>query len=995
MISKFDNMIMRLFVLRIGNKKEDRIYRLAYGAFRPCLEKMAEPKVSDSSATICNCEYGKVVFRKVVWATDRDTILGIFDDLVKGISLKTSFEKWGACTDNLDFDVVYNQDAVDKSWSIENIVERQLTYTKTVSMLEPDKLFEKDGEQPTGVAEVRKAVETELAKATRLPFGTNFDHLGNLDVIIEPDRKADGKQLVECTWKKTKPFVQEVKVMHELADGVDEVIVNVRFGGDERVMSDNVAHYTPDGTDRTIPFVIKEAPMSIETKVWLKKDAECQLVHQSLQYILHSIHFSMSAVGGKLKVTSEWMQKIRNNLPPKIQVEADKAETIEHKSTEQFTIGSPIPKRKKLKISLKTNDEFFPIGWDKETKTQGMLSFIDWFRKKADRAVSIFLQDPYFEDVALLLIASANNQECEYTVLTQTQLKTNPDGTINTHERNREEDGGRKKKIVNGIKANPRMFEPMKMIVKDLHITHNILHDRYLIFDYGDNRMEAYMLSNSLQGATAKQPLLVTQIGDSAFEKVKEHIDNTLGREGIETIYDYQEKKNDEEKVESKEIADQGFFDWLVHEREGMKAGNVEHLLLDIKTWKTREKLATMGYFLATINPNGENLILENLAVAMQKDSSWTKILSDFILRQHYSDYPIGYINCPRCGYIHGNCTELLSMGYHEIVTPFKAHLLDYMSCEGHTFRVYGQYYAAKLLLKLSVDETIRVLKLLRPTLLGIETDKTIHPVYKVTLMLMTEIMETAVWKREEAMKALMSDTESCCRGVGGLMFLYRAVDDSFKCDDYRGYLNDDDEIVTLCHAAWGMKPEPANKEVFYGWLVDVFKKVNDADYFKGQFIKVIGGCHAAEDKAEYISKVVMPLIKTGLVDKDDLSRLIIDRFYDQAISGQYRWTIKGGMSESLFALDGDIHLLYDKAKATLEKYQRDLKAVIVHDDEIVFEISCDCIELRGLLLKIIKRYEGKENDVISQILGILAEVDKTLDGAGMEEVKRRFEDIV
>lgn len=993
MIPNYDNMIMRLFVLRIGNKKEDRFYRLAYGVFRPCLEKMTEPTISDSTATICTCEYGKVVFRKVVWATDRDIIMGIFDDLVKGMSLKTSFEKWGACSDKLDFDVVYNQNAVFQPWGIENIVERQLTYTKSVSMLEPDKLFEKDDELPTGVAEVRKAVETELAKATKLPFGMMFDHLGNLDVIIEPDRKADGKQLVGCTWQKANPFVQEVKVMHELADGADEVIVNVRFGGDERVMSDSLVHYTPDGTDRSIKFTINEAPSSVETKVWLKKDTDCQLVHQSLQYILHSIHFSMSAVGGRMKVTSEWMQKIRNNLPPKIQVEADKAETIEHKSTEQFTIGKPTPKREKRSVPVKTNDEFFPIGWDKDTNTQGMLSFIDWFRKKADRALSIFLQDPYFEDVALFLIASANNQECEYTVLTQTQLKTNPDGTINTNERNREEDGGRKKKIVNGIKANPRMFEPMKMIVKDIPITHNVLHDRYLIFDYGDNRLEAYMLSNSLQGATAKQPLLITQIGDSAFEKVKEHINNTLERDGIETIYDYQDKKNDEDKVESKEIADQGFFDWLVHEREEMKAGNVEHLLLDIKTWKTKEKLATLGYFLATSDPRDEYQIFNNLVSVMTKDSSWIGILSDFVLRLHYSDYPIGYINCPRCGYIHGDCTELLPMGYHQIVTPFKAHMLDYLSCEGHTFRVYGQYYAAKLLLKLSVDETIRVLKLLRPTLLGIETDKTIHPVYKVTLMLMTEIMETAVWKREETMKALMGDTESWCRGVGGLMFLHRAVDDSFKSEDYRGYLNDDDEMVTLCHAAWGMKPEPANKEVFYGWLVDAFKKVNDPDYFKARFIEIIGGCHAAEDKAEYISKVAMPLIGTSLVDKDDLSWLVIKKFYEQAINGQYRWTIKGGMVESLFTLDGDIQLLYDKAKLTLEKYQRDLKAVIVHDDEIDFGISCDCIELRGMLIKMIRRYEGRANGVISQIKALLAEVDKALDGAGMEDVKRRFEE--
>ena len=46
--------------------------------------------------------------------------------------------------------------------------------------------------------------------------------------------------------------------------------------------------------------------------------------------------------------------------------------------------------------------------------------------------------------------------------------------------------------------------------------------------------------------------------------------------------------------------------------------------------------------------------------------------------------------------------------------------------------------------------------------------------------------------------------------------------------------------------------------------------------------------------------------------------------------------------------------------------------------------ISCDCIELRGMLINIIMRYEERANSVISQIPGLLAEVDKALDGAEM-----------
>ena len=116
-------------------------------------------------------------------------------------------------------------------------------------------------------------------------------------------------------------------------------------------------------------------------------------------------------------------------------------------------------------------------------------------------------------------------------------------------------DGDRKKKIVNGIKANPLLFDPMKLVVKDVPISHNALHDRYLVFDYGGGRIEGYTLSNSLQGATNKQPLLITQIGDGAFEKVLKHIEATLGRDGIETIYDYRNKPKEDDEIEKYERA--------------------------------------------------------------------------------------------------------------------------------------------------------------------------------------------------------------------------------------------------------------------------------------------------------------------------------------------------------------------------------------------------------------------------------------------------------
>lgn len=332
---------------------------------------------------------------------------------------------------------------------------------------------------------------------------------------------------------------------------------------------------------------------------------------------------------------------------------------------------------------------------------------------------------------------------------------------------------------MNGIKANPLLFDPMKLVVKDVPISHNALHDRYLVFDYGDGRIEAYTLSNSLQGATNKQPLLITQIGDGAFEKVLKHIETTLGREGIETIYDYRNKPREDdeiEKCELRQIADKGFYDWIVTQKEAMLNGNVEHVLNDIRSWRTYDRMATFGYFLADMHDEEAKKILEYAAAIVTKDAVWISILKDFILKGHYSKYPVGYIKSPHRGWVHADCTRLLGMAYKDIVTPFNAHLIEDSSSEGHSFGVWGQMYASKLLVKASPEGALDVLKQLRPTLLGIDTDRTVTPVFKVTQMLMAELMETVVWQKGDRMMQLMlNDAEPWCRGIGALMLLYCA----------------------------------------------------------------------------------------------------------------------------------------------------------------------------------------------------------------------------
>ena len=986
MIDRFENMIMRLYIMRMG-KSKSQTWRVVYGAFTPCLEKMDEPFISESSSA-GNCEWGKLSVKRIVWASERDVVLGIFKDLSSGISLKTSFDKWGVNTEGMTFDVSYNQKAIEEPWGMENILDRQLTYTRSVSMLEPEKLFEKDGKLAKDADKALRQVEEYLQKSTKLPFGERFDHVGNMDVIVEPERDLSGKPLVELQWVKGTPAVQHITVSKDLLKGCSEVTTNVRFADNGKVLGDRVQRKKVGKRDLKFDFVADDGTSCIETKVWLRRGVECYLVHHAMTCLVKCISVTMNAVSDTMNVTSDWLQKIRENLPSRKSTEMKEAETIAHSAKQHFDIGERPERRRIRKPLVKTNDEFFPKGWDEETDTQGRLSFLSWFKRKANDAKGVFLQDPYFEDVAMYFIASADTN-CEYIVLTQTQLKTNPDGTPNTDAAKSGKDGERKKEIVNGIKANPLLFDPMKLVVKDVPISHNALHDRYLIFDYGDGRIEGYTLSNSLQGATNKQPLLITQIGDGAFEKVLKHIEATMGRDGIETIYDYRNKSQEDDEIdkcELRQIADKGFYDWIVTQKEAMLNGNVEHVLNDIRSWRTYDRMVTFGYFLADMHDEEAEKILEYAAAIVTKDAVWLSILKDFILKGHYSKYPVGYIKSPHRGWVHADCTRLLGMVHKDIVTPFNAHLIEYSSSEGHSFGVWGQMYAAKLLVKASPEGALDVLKQLRPTLLEIDTDRTVTPVFKVTHMLMAEMMETVVWQKgDRVMQLMLNDAEPWCRGIGALMLLYCAKFDPFNGPAYRSYMKDDDELVTLCYAAWGMKPEPANKGLFYGWVLDVFTRKADADYFEEKLSQVITGVHLPEDKADYIEKVAMPLVGAGIIDKDRLAGYLIEKLYDLCIEGQHTMMMRESLVMCLEKVGGDDSLLVDKAMATLDRLNKEINAMVGKNDDTIFHAAFPTIQSRLLLMLYARGGDAK-------IERMLSEVDKALDGYGLEKTKRMFE---
>ena len=987
----FENMVICLFCLRIGKSSEP--WRIAYGLVTPSQTIMPKPSVSETE-DIGSCKHGRMSIRKVIFSEKSETINGIFDDLAKGISLKNSFVQRGIDTSDLGFDVTYYQEAVPREWGIERVLDDQVTYTKSICMLDPTDLFEKKGSKPEDVEKAIEKLENKLKEKTKLPFGDKYNHVGNLDIVIVPDRDDAGRPLVECPWEKGNPCIQRIKIKRQLLQTGDELFVNIVCKEDERILRDTVDYYPVDGVDVqdvVKSFAIKNCPDSIEIKIWRSRDGESIVISDTTRHFLKRISLVLSVTGEKIRITTAWLQGIRKKASEGLKTKVDDASSIERSESFPVVIGDPVKTRVLRRERIKSNDAFFPQGWDNESKEHGLLSFWDWFRNKVNKAKSVFLQDPYFEDVGLYFFASAN-VSAEYTVLTQTRLKTNTDGTINVVEVG--EEARRKQSILRGIKAYPRMFDPMKLLIIDVPVSsHNILHDRYLIFDYGENRVEAYTLSNSLQGATNKQPLLITQIGDDAFVKVSKHIDQMINRDGNEIIYDFAKTRSlENESEEIDKVADGGFFVWLNQQKDLMKNGDVGQILEEIRNWRTNDRLATLGYFLATIDDTESNTILNHLEYMMKADSFWVGKLKEFVLRYHYSEYPIGFIHCPFKASLLNDVTSFLGSEYRTIVSSFNTQLLDSYGVESCTYGVYSQLFAAKLLLRLSVSEYVDILRQLRPTLLGIETDKSAEPCYKVTLMLMTELMEFDLWsKKDDVMTVLLADKDEWCRGVGALIFLQKAKEDSFKCKNYKSLINNNDELIVLCHAAWGMKPAPAHMDVFYDWLIEAYLSNGTSEYFKAHlFNDVLGESHLLEDKVDYVRNVVVPLIDSKLIDKDALASEMADAFFEKSIEGEAVVRIRHVLPDCLSVVGGDLSHLFVKVKTEVEALKKALSIMLVKSENAVYQEARRCIELRILLLRIIENYNGKEEIVI--FLPLLADLDNTLDEYGLTRVKRSLE---
>ena len=974
---KITYLSLSLFILRIGEDKNNPIYRIAYGVVSPSDHSMEKATVSKFSQF---GSYGnkKVYLGSISISSEREIILGIYEALSIGNSLKDSLERYGISNDNLMYDVEYIRDGVSVPWHKANILGNQLSDSRYICMLNPETLFEIDGHllEQEELDDAMRTLCVKLREATGLPFDTSYDHIGNLEILIAPDQDVYGKPLVKY-WHDKQPFRQYVELSSELTDRADLVTVNIRITAGGVITTDTLLSDKPNDNENTTFSTSSEyPPQAVEIKIWLTKSSEVRLVHLSTHYFVGEICFSLAIVQSEIHIQSDWLERVKGAMHKNKKELVDIASSVQRTHSESHHIrNEDFPQWLKRKSTIKSiercDDAYFPVGWDCKTQESGSLAFLEWFKAKTNGAKWVFLQDPYFEDVALSFIALTDIQgEC--IILTQTDLRTNADNTISTSSTSQ-----RKTKILSMIKDYPSLYGSMRLIIRDMPGSGPKLHDRYLFIGYGDDRCEGYMLSNSLQGATKKSPLLITRIGTPVLVKVKQHINKLIDKDEVEveTIYHYSDRTSSTPQ-EREEIADPVFYDCLQAMNHPLDPACLDQVLNDILKEGTADRISTFGYYLAHIGDDELHSIHQIMGARIANNPKAIEALKSFILEHHKSSFPIGFEGFSERGYRNNHFPDILEFSYHEIIHRNHTHLID-NSYIGFSHPIWGMEHACVLLIRASAQDTIDALKQLRDQLVKIKTDKTITSIYKITNTLLCMIFNSVVFDWDgDLMEKMLIDGNDWCRGLGALILIYKANYSNFDIRTYSKLLQSHDERITLCNTLIFSSERNIKRTDIYDHLIEEIKE-SDIEYAYKNILDILRGCYPLKTQETYINKIYRSLIQDGRLDRDILSSRLTEDLFDEYIqSGTKSGSDVLVMSLSL--INGSLEVLQAESQKILMDTKGRLNRLIIKDHNNVFQACSALKNLRSLLERILAEHPSPSSELVKindEILSLLRRV--------------------
>ncbi|HJX53136.1 MAG TPA: VPA1262 family protein [Polyangia bacterium] len=403
-------------------------------------------------------------------------------------------------------------------------------------------LFKADSGTPLpGADDLARQCMTCLDSQTNLRFtGSDGGRLGNLEYLYAPaaDCYESGDVSVDVERDISKEEVRVEAVSVSVRAGIlplkAPLLVRCRIFAGQEVANDTCV---PLSVGETRLFPVDYEISGALVTIWrLEADGSASLWFENRIYLMRRLVMHMGVMGLSGSLDTDWTRGL-SNLRAATKGRVDKVKSIQHVSYDRGAViggwtpweaaekdGSLLSQRLFPTVS---EARFFPRGWDESGP--GALSFIEWFRTLSDNAEtsSIMIVDPFFERHGVEeILARVKATNVEYIVLTNAQATSKDDDPGNAGPL-------RATRIRESCERVSDFLAQIRFRVLDLRSKgggrDQLFHDRYvLVFGSEGVLTRGYHLSNSIQGATRRDPLLVTPIPMDVLEKVGAYVANLM-----------------------------------------------------------------------------------------------------------------------------------------------------------------------------------------------------------------------------------------------------------------------------------------------------------------------------------------------------------------------------------------------------------------------------------------------------------------------------------
>ena len=803
-------LLFQLFVLEIkNNDTNEKIYKIVYGL---CIRTTREDVSDEYFCSDFNKVYTSInntySISKISIYNYPSIIIDLVNELLLGKSLKNASDKLNA--NKLKFDVFYA-----KNFSIRPVIFNETNtfisrnpYEKN-ALISPFKdipsftliIYNLDKMNVLFIDEKIKnsallSVLKYLQEETNLPFlTTGCVRFGNIEFIntqcadeFEVGYVNSGtiKETITIDCKEESICKKiSISIKPNIYTCSKKLLINCFLKNGEQVILDECKEiFHEKEQNLSIIFESQEQIGSISISIWKEENNVFQIWYKYSVTLCRQIQFNMGMVGLHGIVQSPWLDAIENSNK-KTKEKISEAKKISKTSYQSSTIGQYTQdpwveidrtfSKYVNRINPKKSDaEFFPQGWDAKTEEHGSISFLEWFKEQTKNAKQVVIQDPFYDILGLEFLVRTTNADTNYIILTCTQVTSTADDKKETTDsskfnlysqifsifRKRKKpkkdiEPNRATRIKSFIFSNPSLCDSLKLSIYDMRSTGggdiNLLHDRYILIFNGNILQKGFHLSNSIQGATKKQPLLITPIPEDVLQKVNNHINDLISKTEIENsvikiipLYNYKDTKtkleiNDEEKIANAKLYEQLKLE--ITKDENVSKNVIENFISKALSKKTfPEFWATFGYLLATTTHDDKIIsILETVDNPM-----FAVELRKYMESTISAKFPLGFSQRRR--YREHDFHFLFIEEFKDIVEKI-VRLGDYIS-ETYGYGNYGVYYGCSLLLNINFNEYITLIEFIKNQYARNKNkDLKNAPLSKLSTILFANLLESLFWR--------------------------------------------------------------------------------------------------------------------------------------------------------------------------------------------------------------------------------------------------------